>query len=194
MPGQGDGKGLRLTWAVAEPLQGPVPRAEKRAHAVRNLQKAGSTLRHTPQPPRDASLTGDQLFSKGQSHLQGNQAAPKAVSLCAGPRLHSNRRTPCHDPGPPSLHTHNPGQDRRGRARAAWTPRATHSQPARGAPPRRLLGPGPCSFAVKGPEPWTASSQLSLLPRDSALPAVKWAEALLGRGVSETGGSGFWGS
>lgn len=132
MPGQGDGKGLRLTWAVAEPLQGPVPRAEKRAHAVRNLQKAGSTLRHTPQPPRDASLTGDQLFSKGQSHLQGNQAAPKAVSLCAGPRLHSNRRTPCHDPGPPSLHTHNPGQDRRGGARAAWTPRATHSQPAGG--------------------------------------------------------------
>lgn len=108
MPGQGDGKGLRLTWAVAEHLcqradatAGSRPkgreacsRCQEPPESREREEQAGRTLGHTPQPPRDASLTGDQLFSKGQSHLQDNQAAPKAVSLCAGPRFHSNRR-PC---------------------------------------------------------------------------------------------------
>ena len=135
-----------------------------RKRAAGTNRQAGE-LAHTPQPPRDTSLTGDQLYSKGQSPLQDNQAAPKAVSLCASLRFHSNRSAP-----------HTQHLSRTGRVRAAWNPRATRLQPAWGLPPRRLLGATPAPLQLR--------AQLPALPPALRLssPSIKWAEGLLGRG------------
>ena len=135
-----------------------------RKRAAGTNRQAGE-IGHTPQAPRDTSLTGDQLYSKGQSPLQGNQAAPNAVSLCASLRFHSNRSAP---------HTENLSGT--GRVRAAWNPRATRLQPARGLLPRRLLGATPAPLQLR--------AQLPALPpaRRLSSASVKWAEGLLGRG------------